>query len=154
MFKTNGSHNCKHFLNLSDLTKEELKEILALSAKLKKNRFGYLNELKNKSLAMIFEKNSTRTRISFEVGMQHLGGNSLFLSANDIQISRGEPLEHTAKVISSMVECVVMRCNSHADLEKMANHSSSPIINGLSDESHPCQLLADIFTIIERTGSI
>jgi ornithine carbamoyltransferase len=145
-----------HFINLNDLNSSELNQIIdqAISLK-KKTKDGIIGEtLKHKTLAMIFDKSSTRTRVSFETGMTQLGGHSLFLSSNDIQIGRGEPIEDTAKVISSMVDCVMLRISSHQDLETFAKNSSVPIINALSDESHPCQLLADMMTYQEIKGSI
>ncbi|RUM77783.1 MAG: ornithine carbamoyltransferase, partial [Candidatus Thioglobus sp.] len=112
------------------------------------------NALKNKTLAMIFDKSSTRTRVSFETGMTQLGGHALFLSDKDIQLGRGEPITDSAVVISSMVDCIMLRVSSHADINTFADYSSVPIINALSDESHPCQLLADMMTYQEHNGSI
>ncbi|HCJ87520.1 MAG TPA: ornithine carbamoyltransferase, partial [Gammaproteobacteria bacterium] len=112
------------------------------------------NTLKNKTLAMIFDKSSTRTRVSFETGMTQLGGHALFLSDKDIQLGRGEPITDSAVVISSMVDCIMLRVSSHADINTFADYSSVPIINALSDESHPCQLLADMMTYQEHNGSI
>ena len=145
-----------HFINLNDLTSTALNQIIDNAIVLKKEtKQGLINEtLKHKTLAMIFDKSSTRTRVSFETGMTQLGGHSLFLSANDIQIGRGEPIEDSAKVISSMVDCVMLRVSSHQDINTFAQNSSVPIINALSDESHPCQLLADMMTYQEVRGSI
>jgi len=146
----------KHFINLDDLTLDELKSIIKKAIILKKeHKSGVINEtLKNKSLAMIFDKSSTRTRVSFEAGMTQLGGHSMFLSSSDIQIGRGEPISDTAKVISSMVDCVMIRISSHSNIQEFAQNSSVPVINALSDESHPCQLLTDMMTYEENIGSI
>ena len=108
--------------------------------------------LDNKSLALIFSKSSTRTRLSFELGMQQLGGHCIHLNAADTQIGRGEPLQDTAKVISSMVDGVMIRCDAHKDLTTFANNSSVPVINGLTDRYHPCQILADMQTLQEQRG--
>ena len=110
--------------------------------------------LQNKTLALIFDKSSTRTRVSFEVGMSHFGGNTLFLSHRDTQLGRGEPIEDTAKVISSMVDCIVIRTHEHKDVLKFCSKSSVPVINGLTELVHPCQLLADMMTFIELKGDI
>lgn len=146
----------KHFINLSDFNKAELNLIIDNAIILKnKHKNGDLNsQLQNKSLAMIFDKPSTRTRVSFEAGMTQLGGSSLFLSNIDTQIGRGESIKDSSKVISSMVDCVMLRLSSHADIEEFAKNSSVPIINALSDESHPCQLLADLMTFKELNGDI
>ena len=110
--------------------------------------------LQNKTLALLFDKSSTRTRVSFEVGMTHFGGNTLFLSPRDTQLGRGEPIEDTAKVISSMVDCVVIRTHDHEDVVKFSSKSSVPVINGLTELVHPCQLLADVMTYVEINGDI
>jgi ornithine carbamoyltransferase len=121
---------------------------------LKNNRDPDYQPLKGQVLAMIFEKSSTRTRISFEAGMCHFGGNALFLSPRDTQLGRGEPLQDSAKVISSMVDCIMLRTNSHETVTTFAQHSSVPVINGLTDLQHPCQLLADMQTYFEHRGDI
>ena len=123
----------------------------AASLKIKRDTSSVL---KGKYLALIFEKSSTRTRVSFEVAMNQLGGKASFLSINDLHLGRGEPLEDTAKVISSMADAVVLRTQSHDTLTLFAKHSSVPVINGLTDLSHPCQLLADLLTFQEFKGDI
>jgi len=146
----------KHFINLDDLANDDLQQIIDQAITLKKqHKAGEIsNALKNKTLAMIFDKSSTRTRVSFEAGMTQLGGHALFLSDKDIQLGRGEPITDSAVVISSMVDCIMLRVSSHADINTFADYSSVPIINALSDESHPCQLLADMMTYQEHNGSI
>ncbi len=146
----------KHFINLDDLSNDDLQQIIDQAITLKKqHKAGEIcNTLKNKTLAMIFDKSSTRTRVSFEAGMVQLGGHALFLSNKDIQIGRGEPITDSAVVISSMVDCLMLRVSSHEDISTFAKYSSVPIINALSDESHPCQLLADMMTYQEQNGSI
>ncbi len=146
----------QHFLTLDDLSAEQLQKLIdrAIVLKDETKRGAIFEPLKNKSLAMIFSKSSTRTRVSFEVGMRQLGGNSINLNPNDTQIGRGEPIEDTARVISSMVDAVMIRTDEHAKLTKFAEYSSVPVINGLTDDFHPCQLLADIQTFQEQRGSI
>ncbi len=146
----------KHFINLDDLSNDDLQQIIDQAIALKKQyKAGEISSvLKNKTLAMIFDKSSTRTRVSFESGMVQLGGHALFLSDKDIQLGRGEPITDSAVVISSMVDCIMLRVSSHEDINTFAEHSSVPIINALSDESHPCQLLADMMTYQEHNGSI
>jgi len=146
----------KNFINLDDLSTNDLQQIIDQAITLKKqHKSGEINKtLENKTLAMIFDKSSTRTRVSFEAGMTQLGGHALFLSDRDIQLGRGEPITDSAVVISSMVDAVMMRVSSHDDINTFAKHSLVPIINALSDESHPCQLLADMMTYQEQNGSI
>jgi ornithine carbamoyltransferase len=146
----------KHFINLDDLANDDLQQIIDQAIALKKQyKAGETsNALKNKTLAMIFDKSSTRTRVSFEAGMVQLGGHALFLSDKDIQLGRGEPITDSAVVISSMVDCIMLRVSSHEDINTFAEYSSVPVINALSDESHPCQLLADMMTYQEHNGSI
>jgi ornithine carbamoyltransferase len=144
----------KHFLSLKDVSPPEMKEIFELSADVKKNPDKYSQSLAGKTLAMIFQKSSTRTRVSFEVGMFQLGGHALFLSANDIQIGRGETVADTAKVLSRMVDIIMARVYGHDVVEDLARFGSVPVINGLSDFSHPCQAVADYFTIFERKGDL
>lgn len=146
----------RHFLTLKDLSSEELKQLLSRATELKKiHREGTLYEpLKNRVLGMIFEKSSTRTRVSFESGMAQFGGHALFLSSRDTQLGRGEPIEDSARVISSMVDAVMIRTFEHSIVETFAQYSSVPVINALTDDYHPCQLLADMQTYQEHRGSI
>jgi ornithine carbamoyltransferase len=142
----------RHFLTLKDFSKEEILEIIAVAKKIKqeaKNR-EYKPHLKDKVLGMIFEKSSTRTRVSFEVGIYQLGGMALFLSTDDIQLGRGEPLKDTARVLGRMVDIVMIRTFGQERLEEFAKYSSVPLISGLSDMYHPMQLLADYMTICEN----
>ncbi len=146
----------RHFLTLQDLSKEELKTLLQRAIELKAaHRNGTAGQpFSGKVMAMIFEKSSTRTRVSFEAGMAQLGGNALFLSPNDTQLGRGEPIEDSARVISRMVDIIMIRTFGHDRLQKFAEYSSVPIINALTDDYHPCQLLADMQTYMEHRGSI
>jgi ornithine carbamoyltransferase len=146
----------RHFITLNDLSADELRAIILRASELKKIRAsGTVYEpLKNKVLAMIFEKSSTRTRISFEAGMTHFGGNALFLSPRDTQLGRGEPIEDSARVISRMVDGIMLRTNKHETVTTFAEHSTVPVINGLTDRFHPCQLLADLQTWFELRGDI
>lgn len=146
----------RHFLSLRDLAPEELRRIIERASELKsmRRRGDRHRPLIGKTLAMIFEKSSTRTRVSFEAGMAQLGGDALFLSPRDTQLGRGEPIEDTARVISRMVDAVMIRTFAHATLERFAAHSCVPVINGLSDDVHPCQLLADLQTYREHRGDI
>ncbi len=141
----------RHFLWLVDFSKEEIKEIIDLAIQIKKEtKAGIFKPyLKHNQLAMIFEKSSTRTRVSFEVGINQLGGNGLFLSSRDIQLGRGEPLKDTARVISRMVDLIMIRTFAQERLEEFAKYSKVPVINGLTDLCHPVQLLADLLTMIE-----
>ena len=141
----------RHFLWLVDFTKEEIKDIIDLAIKIKKEtKAGIFKPyLKHNQLAMIFEKSSTRTRVSFEVGINQLGGNGLFLSSRDIQLGRGEPLKDTARVISRMVDLIMIRTFGQDRLIEFAKYSKVPVINGLTDLCHPVQLLADLLTMIE-----
>ena len=141
----------RHFLTLKDFTKEEILEIIDLALEIKKDlKAGvYKKELENKTLAMIFEKSSTRTRVSFETGMFQLGGHALFLSNRDIHLGRGEPVKDTARVISSMCDMVMIRTFEHSMIEEFASYSKVPVINGLTDSYHPVQLLADYMTLVE-----
>ena len=143
-----------NFLSILDITAEELDELLSLAVRLKKlrNEGTAHTPLSGKTLAMIFEKSSTRTHISFEVGMAELGGHALFLSTRDLQIGRGEEVRDTAKVASRYVSAVMIRAYRHATIEEFASHATIPVINGLSDREHPCQLLADIMTMREHFG--
>ncbi len=146
----------KHFLQLKDLSRAELERLLARTRTLKsRHRDGTLYQpLEGKTLGMIFEKNSTRTRVSFEAGMAQLGGTALFLSTRDTQLGRGEKIEDVAEVISRMVDVLMIRTFKQEIVERFAAHSRVPVINGLTDEYHPCQILADLFTFIEHRGPI
>ena len=146
--------NPRHFTSLLDLSSDELRHIIYRAITLKNNRARDYQPLKGKVLAMIFEKSSTRTRISFEAGMVHFGGSALFLSPRDTQLGRGEPLHDSAKVISSMVDCIMLRTDKHETVTTFAQYSSVPVINGLTDQQHPCQLLADMQTYFECRGDI
>ncbi len=144
----------KHLLSIADLKKEELFEILKLAEKLKEERYrGVVTDyLKNKSLAMIFELPSTRTRVSFEVAMTDLGGHALYLGWDELQLGRGEPIKDTARVLSRYVHAVMMRVREHSTVEEFARYSAVPVINGLSNLEHPCQVIADLLTIYEYRG--
>jgi len=146
----------RHFITLNDLSADELRSVISRAIELKKMRAQNIihEPLKNKVLAMIFEKSSTRTRISFEVGMAQFGGSALFLSPRDTQLGRGEPIEDSARVISRMVDGVMLRTNKHDTVVNFAKYSSVPVINGLTDRFHPCQLLADLQTWFEKRGDI
>jgi len=146
----------KHFLTLSDLTSDELRGIISRALELKAlQREGIPHpRYPGKVLAMLFAKASTRTRVSFEVGMRQLGGSALFLSSADTQLGRGEPVEDTARVLSSMVDLVMIRTHDHHSVERFAEVASVPVINGLTDDYHPCQLLADMQTWFEHRGDI
>jgi len=144
----------RHFISLLDLTGDEFRGLINRAAALKNHRDPNYQPLKGQVLAMIFEKSSTRTRISFEAGMSHFGGSALFLSPRDTQLGRGEPLQDSAKVISSMVDCIMLRTNKHETVTTFAEHSRVPVINGLTDQQHPCQLLADMQTYFEFRGEI
>jgi ornithine carbamoyltransferase len=146
----------RHFLTLADINRAELQQIIARAIELKAMlRQGTAPEpFNNKVLAMIFEKNSTRTRVSFESGVAKLGGHAIFLSTKDSQLGRGEPIEDAARCIASMVDMVMIRTFGHDTVERFAEYSRVPVINGLTDEYHPCQLLADIQTYVEKRGSL
>ncbi|MCF7987390.1 MAG: ornithine carbamoyltransferase [Methylovulum sp.] len=146
--------NPRHFISLLDLSSDELRHLIRRAITLKSHRDPDYQPLKGQVLAMIFEKSSTRTRISFEAGMSHFGGSALFLSPRDTQLGRGEPLRDSAKVISSMVDGIMLRTDRHDTVTTFAEHSSVPVINGLTDEQHPCQLLADMQTYFELRGDI
>lgn len=146
----------KHFLKLLDYSGKEIIELLNLADQLKyEQKHGIEHKhLAGKTLGMIFQKASTRTRVSFEVGMYQLGGYPLFLSANDMQIGRGEPVEDTARVLSRFIDGIMIRTFDQAEVEALAEHGSIPIINGLTDFCHPCQVMADLMTIREYKGTI
>ncbi len=146
----------KDLLTISRLTPADVKAIIDRSAKLKQmQQQGIVHQpLANRSLGMIFEKSSTRTRVSFEVGMYQLGGQALFLSSNDLQLGRGEPVADTARVLSRYLDAIMIRTFAQEMVEELAHHASIPVINGLTDLHHPCQALADLFTIQEKKGGL
>lgn len=146
----------RHFLSMLDLSGDELRDLIghAIDVKQKLKQGIQHTPLTGKVMAMIFEKSSTRTRVSFETGMNQLGGHAMFLSPRDSQLGRGEPIEDSARVISSMVDCILIRTFEHERVETLAKYSNSPVINGLSDLLHPCQLLADMQTWFELRGDI
>ncbi|HEX6942021.1 MAG TPA: ornithine carbamoyltransferase [Gemmatimonadaceae bacterium] len=141
----------KHFLSIPDFTTPELESLLALAESMRAGRYDK-RPLKGQALAMIFMKSSTRTRVSFEVGCYQLGGHAIFLSPRDAQLGRGEPIEDTARVLSRYVQGIMIRTFAHADVEAMAAHASVPVINGLTDLHHPCQVLADVMTVRQHLG--
>ena len=145
----------KHLLKLADLTPQEITDILNLADQLKyDSKNGIVHHyLAGKTLGMIFQKSSTRTRVSFEVGMYQLGGSALFLSANDLQIGRGEPVQDTARVLSRYLDGIMIRTYRQQEVEDLAKYGSIPIINGLTDYAHPCQVLADLMTVREYKGT-
>src|SRR5690554_823157 len=153
---TSKSQRVRHFLTLNDLSKSELNSIIERAIAMKTElRAGTAKaSLPGKVMAMIFEKSSTRTRVSFETGMAQMGGHALFLSPDDTQLGRGEPIEDSARVISRMVDIVMIRTFAHANIQRFADYSRVPVINALTDDYHPCQLLADIQTFVEQRGSL
>jgi ornithine carbamoyltransferase len=148
--------NVRHFLTLLDLSPDELRQLIQRASELKQwQKQGRIFEpLKNKVMAMVFEKSSTRTRVSFETGMVQLGGHAMFLSPRDTQFGRGEPIEDSARVLSSMTDAVMIRTFEHEKIERFSEYSASPVINALTDQYHPCQLLADMQTWFEHRGDI
>jgi ornithine carbamoyltransferase len=146
----------KHFLQFKDLSRDELEYLFERTRQIKTKFKSYQQywPLQDRTLAMIFEKNSTRTRLSFEAGIQQLGGSAIFLSTRDTQLGRGEPVEDAGEVISRMVDLVMIRTFEQSIIERFAAHSRVPVINGLTNEYHPCQILADIYTFIEQRGCI
>ncbi|MDD6257076.1 ornithine carbamoyltransferase [Methanobrevibacter boviskoreani] len=140
-------------LSITDL-EDNIENIINLASDFKDGKFDNEEPLKDKKLAMIFQKSSTRTRVSFEVGMYELGGTALFLSTNDIQLGRGEPIKDTAKVLSRYVDGIMIRATNHADVVELAEEADIPVINGLTDVEHPCQAFADILTIKEHKGDL
>ncbi len=146
----------RHLLTLQGWSEDDILQCLSMGLQLKDaQRAGTPHPiLQGKSLAMIFTKSSTRTRVSFEVGIQQLGGHGLFLSSNDIQLGRGEPIADTAKVLSRMVDGIMIRTFAQSDVVGLAEHGSIPVINGLTDAFHPCQILADLMTLYEHTGGL
>src|SRR6476660_1130592 len=146
----------KHLLSIEQLSAAEIDQILALSTELKKSR-GAANSPKpiaGQTWALMFSKSSTRTRVSFEVGIRELGGSPMFLSSNDIQLGRGEPIKDTARVLGRLVHGAVIRTFAQKDVEEFAQFSGIPTINALTDDEHPCQILTDIFTFQEKNGPI
>ncbi|MBM4200518.1 MAG: ornithine carbamoyltransferase [Gammaproteobacteria bacterium] len=143
----------RHFITLLDLDAGEFRQLIDRAIQLKARAELY-QPFRGKVLGMIFEKSSTRTRVSFEAGMAQFGGSAIFLSPRDTQLGRGEPIEDSARVLSRMVDCVMLRTHAHATVETFARHSRVPVINGLTDRFHPCQLLADMQTYFERRGDI
>lgn len=143
-----------HLLTISDLTKENIDGLIKRAASLKERHKKGIphNPLRGKTLGLIFEKSSTRTRVSFETAMYHLGGDAIFISHRDSQIGRGEPIKDTARVMSRYVDAVVIRTFGHGIIEEYARYSTVPVINGLTDTHHPCQVLADILTVVEKKG--
>lgn len=148
--------SAKHFLQFKDLGRDELEHLFARTGVIKDRfkRYQPYHPLADRTLAMIFEKNSTRTRLSFEAGMHQLGGSAIYLNTRDTQLGRGEPVEDAAEVISRMVDVVMIRTFEQEIIERFAAHSRVPVINGLTNEYHPCQILADIYTFIEQRGPI
>lgn len=147
---------CRHFLSLADLSADELRALIARATELKAMRQRREDDrpLRHRTLAMIFEKSSTRTRVSFEAGMNQLGGHAMFLSSRDTQLGRGEPVEDTARVLSRMVDGVMIRTFEQETVERFAAYSAVPVINGLTNRLHPCQVLADLQTFFEHRGDI
>ena len=142
----------RDFLEITDLTRDEVIRLFDLARRMKDGSYRE-QPLRGKTLAMIFAKSSTRTRVSFEVGTYQLGGQALFLSSRDIQLGRGEPIADTARVLSRYVHGIMIRTFAHAELEELARYGTIPVINGLTDHSHPCQVLADLFTVREALGT-
>jgi ornithine carbamoyltransferase len=146
----------RHFLKFDDFSREQIEHVFARSAVIKDRfkRYEFYQPLSDRTLAMVFEKASTRTRVSFEAGMYQMGGSVIHLTTGDSQLGRAEPIEDTARVISRMVDIVMIRTYEQAKIERFASYSRVPVINGLTNEYHPCQILADIFTFIEQRGPI
>jgi len=144
----------RHLLSLKDYSRGDIDEIYDLARKLKADRGAYRESLKGKTLGMIFQKPSTRTRVSFEVGMFQLGGAALFLGSDAIQLNRGETIADTARVLSRYVDGIMARVFAHQDVLDLARHGTVPVINGLSDLLHPCQALADYFTLLDKRGKL
>ncbi len=142
----------RDFLQIPDLSVHEITELFDLAARMKSGAYRD-RPLTGKALAMIFTKSSTRTRVSFEVGAHQLGGSALFLSSRDIQLGRGEPIRDTARVLSRYADGIMIRTFAHADVEELARHATIPVINGLTDYLHPCQILADLMTVVEEFGT-
>src|ERR1051325_4436097 len=143
-----------HFISIHDLSADQVESIFALTSDLKRQPQNFRTSLAGKSLAMIFEKSSTRTRVSFEVGMVQMGGHALFLSSRDIQLGRGEPISDTAQVLSRYVDGIMARTFAHQTVLDLARYGTVPVINGLTDDLHPCQGLTDYFTLKEVFGGL
>jgi ornithine carbamoyltransferase len=146
------SYMKRHFLNISDMDAKQLKELLDVALDIKINKSKYASALLNRKIGLYFQKPSMRTRVSFEVGVVELGGSAINLQAEEIKIGSREPIKDVARVLSRYLDMMMLRVNRHTDLEELSNFSTIPIINGLSDLSHPCQALADILTVIEKRG--
>ncbi|HEY2290092.1 MAG TPA: ornithine carbamoyltransferase [Thermoanaerobaculia bacterium] len=144
----------RHLISIHDLTAAEVAGLFHLAADVKANRSQYENHMHRKTLGMIFEKSSTRTRVSFEAGMAQMGGQALFLSSRDIQLGRGEPISDTAQVLSRYIDGIMARTFAHQTVTDLAKHGSIPVINGLTDDLHPCQALTDYFTLMEVFGGL
>jgi ornithine carbamoyltransferase len=146
----------KHFLQLKDLQRDEFEHLFGRTRTIKERFKNYVayQPLADRMLAMVFEKSSTRTRVSFEAGFHQLGGSSIVLNTGETQLARGEPIEDVARVISRMVDLVMIRTFEHSIIERFASHSRVPVINGLTNDYHPCQVLADIYTYVEHRGAI
>ena len=144
----------EHFISVHDLTREEVNRLFDLAVKVKADPGAYRSALAGKTLGMIFQKSSTRTRVSFEAGMVQLGGHALFLSSRDIQLGRGEPISDTAQVLSRYLDGVMARTFAHQDVVDLARYGTIPVINGLTDELHPCQVMADFLTLREAFGTL
>ncbi len=156
--KQNGTASARHFLDLSDIPAPDLRHILDAAARIKaarrKGQLAAERPLAGKMLAMIFDKPSTRTRVSFDVGMRELGGETIMLTGQEMQLGRGETIADTARVLSRFVDAVVIRILSHTDMQELADHASVPVINGLTKKTHPCQVMADVLTFEEHRGPI
>lgn len=152
MMSSDYSLKGRNLINWTEFNQSDVSRLLAQAQYLKEN--PYSTSLSGKVLAMIFEQSSTRTRVSFEVGMVHMGGQALYLNSNDIQVGRGESISDTAKVLSGYVDAIMYRTSSNQKLQELADHATVPVINGLCDLYHPCQALADIFTILELKGKL
>jgi ornithine carbamoyltransferase len=154
----NGTKMQRHFLDLSEISAPDLRHILTVAAQIKaarrKGKIAAERPLTGKTLAMIFDKPSTRTRVSFDVGMRELGGETIMLTGQEMQLGRGETIADTARVLSRFVDAVVIRILSHSDLHELAEHASIPVINGLTKKTHPCQVMADVLTFEEHRGPI
>lgn len=140
----------RHFLSIGDLSEKELQDILYLAKRLKANKQKFINSFRGRTLALLFNKPSTRTRVSFEAGIHQLGGNTIFLTEKEIQIGRGESIADTAKVLSRYLDSIIIRTFKHQHIIEFSQNSSIPIINGLTDLLHPCQIVSDIFTVLEK----
>jgi ornithine carbamoyltransferase len=148
------SSRAEHFLTVHDLTRDEVRRLFDLAARVKARPGDFASALAGRTLGMIFQKSSTRTRVSFEAGMVQLGGHALFLSSRDIQIGRGEPISDTAQVLSRYLDGIMARTFAHQDVLDLARYGTVPVINGLTDELHPCQAMADYFTLREVFGDL